>query len=57
MEGNEVFKQQVDYPTSHTWGGKDENGKRLDDGIYFVVIKVKTSTETKVFKGKVALLK
>jgi len=57
MEGNEVFKQQVDYPTSHTWDGKDENGKRLDDGIYFVVIKVKTSTETKVFKGKVALLK
>jgi len=57
MEGDQVFKQASDYPQVHTWDGRNQKGVRLDDGVYYIVIKVKTPTEQKIFKGKVALLK
>lgn len=57
MEGEQVFKQEKDFPEVHTWNGTNQKGTRLDDGVYFVVIKVNTSNGNKIFKGKVALLR
>jgi len=63
MEGKLVYKEQKEFE-EHFWDGIDQNGKILENGIYFVVIKVKVITappeqtiREKIYKGKVALLR
>ncbi|MEO0075464.1 MAG: hypothetical protein ABIK31_05070, partial [candidate division WOR-3 bacterium] len=57
IEGKEVFHQKLTYPDIHHWNGTNQQGISLENSVYLVVIKVKTEQGTKVYKGKVALLK
>ncbi|MCX8014758.1 MAG: CehA/McbA family metallohydrolase [candidate division WOR-3 bacterium] len=56
LEGKLIYQEQKNYNEEHFWDGKDQKGKDLDDGIYLVVIKVSNSHQTKMYKGKIALL-
>lgn len=63
LEGKLVYKEQKEFE-KHFWDGTDQNGKILENGIYFVVVKVKAiagppeqTIREKIYKGKIALLR
>lgn len=57
IEGKLVYQDKKAYVDGYTWNGFDKNNQLLPNGIYLVVIRVKTSHEEKIFTGKIALLK
>jgi hypothetical protein len=57
IEGKIVYQEQTIMGEDHYWDGTDDKGNHLDDGVYFIVIKVNWGTHSKIFKGKVALLR
>jgi hypothetical protein len=57
LGGDLVYKEKKYYPQEHFWDGTDQNGKVLQNGLYYVVIKAYTYPEVSIYKGKVAVLK
>ncbi|MEO0092594.1 MAG: hypothetical protein ABIK61_07785 [candidate division WOR-3 bacterium] len=57
IEGKLVYQEKKAYPVGHTWNGLDRNNQLLPNGIYLIVVRAKTPSEEKIFKGKVALLR
>lgn len=58
IEGKQVYKRyQSEQPIIFTWDGVSDNGVRLENGIYYVVVKVHIENGEKIYKGKVALLR
>lgn len=58
MEGKQVYKKyQSEQPVIFDWDGVSDKGVRLENGIYYVVVKVHIENGDKIYKGKVALLR
>ncbi|MCX7785595.1 MAG: CehA/McbA family metallohydrolase [candidate division WOR-3 bacterium] len=57
IEGNLVYQEKKAYSVEHTWNGLDKNNRLLANGVYLIVIRVKSPNGQKIFQGKVTLLR